>query len=203
VDTDVFRPLEVPREPDTILYVGNSEDRNKGVRFLLEALVILRDQGVPFRLKLVDGPMERLKWVPYLLRTLQLEDCVQVTGRLSQEDLVQAYNSAALFVCPSVYEGFGLPAAEAQACGTAVVATTAGALPEVVEDGVTGILVPPSSPQALARAIRDLMENPERRRAMGQAGHRRIQRLFTWRETARQTYELYREVLAEHGRRPA
>ncbi|HEY8489356.1 MAG TPA: glycosyltransferase family 4 protein [Dehalococcoidia bacterium] len=201
VDTDVFRPLEVPREPDTILYVGNSEDRNKGVRFLLEALAILRDQGVSFRLTLVDGPPERLKWVPYLLERFRLADRVRVTGRLSQEELVRTYNSAALFVCPSVYEGFGLPAAEAQACGTAVVATTAGALPEVVEDGVTGILVPPSNPQALARAIRALLEDPERRLAMGQAGQERIQRLFTWRETARQTAALYQEVLEEHGRR--
>ena len=84
------------------------------------------------------------------------------TQDISQDELVRQYNRAQLLVCPSLYEGFGLPAAEAMACGTPVVATTAGALPEIVDDGVTGALVPPGDAGALAQAIRALLSEPER-----------------------------------------
>jgi glycosyltransferase involved in cell wall biosynthesis len=82
-------------------------------------------------------------------------------------------------------------------CGTAVVATSAGAFPEVVADGLTGALVPPADPDALAEAIRTLLEDPELCQRMGEAGRRRAMRRFTWAETARQTVALYEEVRQE------
>jgi hypothetical protein len=87
------------------------------------------------------------------------------------------------------------------ACATAVVATSAGAFPEVVADGLTGVLVPPADPDALAEAIRTLLEDPDLCRRMGEAGRRRVVRRFTWRETARQTVALYEEVRARSGER--
>jgi starch synthase len=87
------------------------------------------------------------------------------------------------------------------ACGTAVVATSAGAFPEVVADGLTGVLVPPADPDALAEAIRTLLEDPELSRRMGEAGRRRVARRFTWQETARQTVALYEEVRARSEER--
>jgi glycosyltransferase involved in cell wall biosynthesis len=196
VDTDTFRPLEgVEKEPNGILFVGNSEDRNKGARYLVEALHILRRE-IDFHLTFVDRPRESLELVPSLVKRWGLQSRVTFTGRLSTEELVRRYNKAEILVSPSVYEGFGLPAAEAMACGVPVVATTAGAFPEVVADGETGWLVAPGDAHALAGAIKRLMADPAERKRMGDAGRRRMQERFTWRETARKTVALYEEILS-------
>lgn len=197
VETDVFRDLEdVLPEPNRILFVGNSEDRNKGIAYLLRALRRLRGE-VPFHLRVIHHPGS--KGAPRLVQELGLQGRVSFLESLSTEDLVGQYNKAQLFVSPSLYEGFGLPAAEAQACGTPVVATTAGALAEIVEDGVTGELVTPGDEHALAAAIRGLLLNPERGRIMGEAGARRIRERFNWQRTADETLALYEEVLGSQG----
>ncbi|OGO50723.1 MAG: hypothetical protein A2148_01595 [Chloroflexi bacterium RBG_16_68_14] len=198
VDTEAFRPLEVPKRPDSLLYVGNSDDRNKGARYLLEALALLKGRR-HFRLTVVDRPNAFL--VPMLSHELGIEDRVTLTGRLSREELVRLYNQATLVVSPSLYEGFGLPAAEAMACGTPVLATTAGAFPEVIEDGVSGLLVPPGDASALADAIERLMDDAELRQRLGQEARRRIVDHFSWRETALRTQALYQEVRSEAVRR--
>ena len=202
VDTDTFRPLEgVEKKPNGILFVGNSEDRNKGARYLVEALHILQRE-IDFHLTFVDRPREELRLVPSLVKRWGLQGRVTFTGRVSTEELVRLYNSAEILVSPSVYEGFGLPAAEAMACGVPVVSTTAGALPEVVADGETGWLAPPGNAAALADGIRRLMADPELRKRMGAAGRQRMLERFTWRETARKTVALYEEVLSR-GATPA
>jgi len=159
VETDVFRPLDdVQPRPDRILFVGNSEDRNKGILYLLRALRQIRGQ-VPFHLRVVHHPGS--KGALRLVQELGLQGRVSFLESLSTEDLVGQYNKAQLLVSPSLYEGFGLPAAEANACGVPVIATTAGAFPEVIADGETGILVPPHEPEPLAEAIgRLLADNP-------------------------------------------
>jgi glycosyltransferase involved in cell wall biosynthesis len=144
----------------------------------------------------VDRPREALELAPRLVAELGLEDRVTFSGRVSREELVRLYSRSELMVSPSLYEGFGLPAAEAMACGTAVVATTAGAFPEVIEDGVTGLLVPPADAAALADAIARLMNDAALRRRMGEAGRARIEEHFTWRQTALKTAALYEEVLS-------
>ena len=192
VDTETFRPLETEREPGHLLYVGNSDDRNKGARYLLEAMALLRHRDV--RLTVVDRPSAFL--VPTLARKLELEDRVTLTGRVSREELVRLYNRAQVFVSPSLYEGFGLPAAEAMACGAALVATTAGAFPEVVEQGVSGLLVPPGDAGALAGAIQRVLDDGALQERLGQAARKRIVERFSWRETAVQTMALYEDVLA-------
>jgi glycosyltransferase involved in cell wall biosynthesis len=193
VETDVFHPLDdVAREPNSVLFVGNSEDRNKGVAFLLRALRVLKSE-TPFHCTIVHRPGS--KGVPRLVQELGLHGRVTLLEQLSTDELVRAYNSAQLLVSPSLYEGFGLPAAEAQACGTPVVATSAGALREIVEDGITGITVPAGEVEPLARAIRTLLEDPALCRQMGDAGARRIRERFDWRRTAEETLALYEEVL--------
>ena len=199
VDTDTFRPLEgVEKKPNGILFVGNSEDRNKGARYLVEALHILQRE-IDFHLTFVDRPREELRLVPSLVKRWGLQSRVTFTGRVSTEELVRLYNSAEILVSPSVYEGFGLPAAEAMACGVPVVSTTAGALPEVVAHGETGWLAPPGNAAALADGIRRLMADAELRKRMGAAGRQRMLERFTWRETARKTVALYEEVLSRRA----
>jgi glycosyltransferase involved in cell wall biosynthesis len=195
VDAETCRPQEgVEKEPRSLLYVGNSEDRNKGARYLLEALRLLEGR-LDLHLTLVDRPREALDLAPRLVAELGLEERVTFSGRVSREELVRLYNRSELVVSPSLYEGFGLPAAEAMACGVPVVATTAGAFPEVIEDGVTGLLVPPADAPALADAIARLMGDAALRRRMGEAGRTRIEEHFTWRQTALKTAALYEEVL--------
>jgi glycosyltransferase involved in cell wall biosynthesis len=194
VDTAVFRPLELAKRPRSILFVGNSDDRNKGARYLLEAARLLLDRGVDFHLTFKDRLDAQM--APAMIRDLGIGDRVTFLGRLSVEELARLYNEHEVLVSPSLYEGFGLPAAEAQACGTPVVATTAGAFPEVVGDGVTGMLVPPGDAPALADAIEALLRDPARRVAMGAAGVRRIEEQFSWRTCAVRTAALYEDVLA-------
>ena len=208
VDTRVFKPLELQRRPNGLLYVGNSDDRNKGARYLIEAAALLRARGVEFHLTFVDRP--GAETAPSMVAELGLGDRVTFVneeraarglGRLSDAELARVYNEAQVMVSPSLYEGFGLPAAEAMACGTPVVATTAGAFPEVIAAGETGVLVPPGDAAAIADAVAAMLANPDRRIAMGGAGVERINERFSWRVCAQRTAALYEDVLAARGRR--
>ena len=133
---------------------------------------------------------------------------VWIAEMLPKEDIITLYTHAAVFVCPSVYEPFGIINLEAAACETPVVASAVGGIPEVVVDGETGLLVPvdlrlddPMSPvdpdrfeRGLAAAINTLMADPGARDAMGRAGRRRAVERFGWEAIARQTADLYRTL---------
>jgi glycogen synthase len=115
---------------------------------------------------------------------------------ISDADLAREYGEAEVAVVPSLYEGFSLPAVEAMACGVPVVATTGGALPEVVgRDGETGLLVRPDDPGALAAAIGRLLDDPGLRARLGGAGRHRVLHRFTWQVTAKGTAECYSAVM--------
>jgi len=198
VDPDIFRPQpSVARERNGVLFVGHTEDKNKGFINLLKALRLL-DGKVPYQLTVVRRPGSTAE--PRMARELGLEGPMTCIEALTRDELVFAYNRAQLLVSPSLYEGFGLPAAEALGCGTPVVATTAGALGEIVEDRVCGLLVPPGEIEPLAEAIATLLRDPERCREMGEAGARRVRERFSWRRMAEETLSLYEEVLDERQR---
>jgi len=141
---------------------------------------------------IVIGTPKKNGGVVKLIKKLGIERHITFTGRISDAEFVQQYARASIAVVPSVYEGFGLPVGEAMACGVPVISTTGGALPEVVGDA--GILVPPADHKALGDAIVDLLDSPEKARALGRAGFRRVQEHFTWKVAA------YREVIRDHGR---
>jgi len=198
IDTERFRPLpDVPESPNTILFNTNSEDRNKGAVYLFDALRILRDQDVPFHLIIVDNDRKSLKLAPELVRRYGLSTHVTFIGRVSNEELLELYNRATILASPSLYEGFGLPAAEAMACEKAVIATTAPAFPEVMEHGRTGWLVKPADGPALAEGIRLLLENAELRRRLGKAARQSIIERFNWRKNAEQVVGVYEEAIAK------
>jgi glycosyltransferase involved in cell wall biosynthesis len=131
------------------------------------------------------------------MKQYRLYNNIEILPRATTEDLVRLYNRTQVVVSPSLYEGFGLPAVEAMACGVPVIATRAGALSEIIEDGVTGILVPPADPGALSEALRLLLSDAELCRRMGQAGRERVLRNFTWRRTAERMAQAYEEVRRE------
>ena len=122
---------------------------------------------------------------------------INFTGRIDNGEFVRQYARATVAVVPSVYEGFGLPVGEAMACAVPVISTTGGALPEVVGDA--GILVPPADHMALARAMREILGNPDLANELGLAGYQRVQAQFTWPKAAEKTVAAYREVI--HGYR--
>ncbi|MBI5968764.1 MAG: glycosyltransferase family 4 protein [Deltaproteobacteria bacterium] len=197
LDAQQFAPIpNLPKKPNSLIFVGNSEDRKKGLLYLLQALTYLPEN---VSLTIVDGGTPQRSFAPLLAENYQVSHRVHFTGKIGSKDLVGYYCRAEIAVVPSLYEGFGFPAAEAMACELPVVSTTAGALPEVVGSDGAGILVPPRNALALAQAIRRLLEDPELRLKMGQAARRRITSLFTWEKAARQMVGVYKEVIDAHG----
>ena len=196
LDTDLFCPdPDVARVPGEILCIGRSSDPNKGIAYLVRALAKLPDTT---RLTLVDED-HPLHDARKMARALGIEDRLTITGRVETDTLVRLYRRASIVAVPSLYEGFGLPATEAMACGTPVVASAAGALPEVMETGGGGILVPPADPDALAKAIATLLEQPEARARLGAQARPRIVDAYSWPRIARRTTQLY-AALRRRGR---
>jgi len=194
LDTELYCPdPAVSRSQSGILCVGRASDPNKGIKTLIAALAKLAS---PVHLTLVDAGgsgNDARNWA----RSLGCSDRLEITGRIPNQDLVNLYRRAALVVVPSRYEGFGLPAVEAMACGTPVVATSAGALPEVMRVGGGGLLVPRDDPDALAKAVSTLLEQPEMRHEMGARARPRIEATFSWRRVAERTARIYQEVVEE------
>ncbi|HGY92029.1 MAG TPA: N-acetyl-alpha-D-glucosaminyl L-malate synthase BshA [Planctomycetes bacterium] len=166
-------------ENDELLLVHTSNFRPvKRVGDVVEAMALVARE-VPVKLLLIgDGPDRPA--VEDRVKELGLAKKVSFLG--SQESVERILPCADVFVLPSIYESFGLAALEAMASGLPVVATNTGGIPEVVEDGVTGFLVSPRNPKALARAIREMALDPDRRRAMGQAARARAEELFDIRK---------------------
>ena len=195
VDTDRFRPRpEVARVPGRLLTTASADVPLKGLVPLLEALAKVRtDRAAEL---VVIGQPRLGSDLPATIHRLGLEDAVRFVGGVSDDRVAELYAEAELAVVPSLYEGFSLPAVEAMASGVPLVATTGGALPEVVGSaGDTGVLVPPDDPGALAAAIVGLLDDPGRRVRLAAAGRRRVMERFTWRATAEGTAAEYRRLL--------
>lgn len=199
VDIGLFeKDQSVQKEPNSLIVVGGHSPL-KGLAHLLGAIRLLRGER-ELKLTVVGGPPNG-KYSPSLVREYGLEDLVTFTGRISAAELVRRYSASEVAVVPSLYEGFGFPAAEAMSCGVPVISTTAGALPEVVgPDGEAGMLVPPGDPDALAGAIRRLLADDLMRKRMGEAARRRVESHFTWQEAAKKTVAVYEEALADAHR---
>ena len=199
VDHTVFRPRdEVSPVPGRIMVTSSSDVPMKGLVPLLEAVAKLRTER-DIELVVIGNPRPDGR-VTKAIERLDLAPIVRCVSGISDDDLARNYGQAQVAVVPSLYEGFSLPAIEAMACGVALVATTGGALPEVVgTDGVTGLLVPPDDPGALAMAIGRLLADDELRGRLGAAGRERVLGRFTWQVTAAGTAAEYRALLADAG----
>jgi glycosyltransferase involved in cell wall biosynthesis len=192
VDSSVFsRAPEIKRAVSSLLVINSGDTPLKGLKYLLEAVAALKLER-KIQLTIVGKPMKN-GHTQGLVDSLGIADCVTHLGQITTGELVKHYSTATMVVVPSVYEGFGLPAAEAMCCKTPVISTTAGALPEIVGDA--GILVPPADTGALVEAISGLLDNPNRCRDLGEMGHRRVTKMFYWNNTAIQTAEVYREAI--------
>jgi glycosyltransferase involved in cell wall biosynthesis len=199
IDTDYFSPDDdVKRSDAELLCVGRASDPNKGIKTLIQALARLPEHVT---LTLVDNDHpgnEIFQWA----RAASVEDRLHVAGRVPRNRLRQLYRRASIVVVPSRFEGFGLPAVEAMACGTPVVACRAGALPEVMRVGGGGRLVPRDDPDALAAGIRELLDDPALRVTLGRNARRRVEATFSWRPVAESTVQVYRDVVLERRGEP-
>jgi len=201
VDHTVFRPRpERPRVAGRIMVTSSSDVPMKGLVPLLEAFAKLRTERA-LELVVIGRPRDGGR-VARTIERLGLASVVRCVSGISDDELACLYAEAEVAVVPSLYEGFSLPAIEAMACGVPLVATTGGALPEVVgDDGETGLLVTPNDPGELAAAIGRILDSPDLAARLGAGGRSRVLGRFTWEATAGGTAEQYRVVLDEHRAR--
>ncbi len=196
---DVFVPPTVPRVAGRILAMASADAPMKGIATLLEAFAKLSTER-ELSLVLVTRP-EPGGRTEQLIDRLGIADKVSFVSGVSDEELVAVMGSAELACVPSLYEGFSLPTAELMACETPLVVSRAGAIPEVVgPDGQCADLVTPGDVGELEVALAALLDDPERRAAMGKAGRARVQELFSWRAVAEATAAAYEETIAEFRR---
>jgi glycosyltransferase involved in cell wall biosynthesis len=195
----VFRPYDEPRVPGRIVAMASADTPMKGIGTLLEAFAKLRTER-DVELLLVSrprpgGPTQRL------IDRLSIGDAVRFVHGVGDEELARIVASAEIACVPSLYEGFSLPTVEAMACGTPLVVSRAGAIPEVVgPEGLCADLVAPGDVGELTAALEALIDDPARRARMGAAGRERALARFGWRAVAETTAAAYREAIAAAGR---
>jgi glycosyltransferase involved in cell wall biosynthesis len=191
VDTRLFHPRDAPRVPGRIVAVASADSPVKGLSVLLRSVAkVATERDV--RLTVVGktvagGPTERL------IAELSLADRVRFVSGLSDQDLATLLASAEIAVVPSLYEGFSLPAVEHMASGTPLVASRAGALPEVTGDAA--VLVMPGDPEELAAVLRRLHDHPAEREQLSGLAWQRVQQRFAWPAVAQATADCYRQAI--------
>jgi len=192
------RPLASLEAPPTILYVGRLRTR-KAVAVLLEAMAGLLAQGCEARLQIV-GSGEQAQALRSHCGELGIDRSVEFAGAVRRSELADYYSEASIFCLPSIYEGFPLAILEAMAAGLPVVSTAVAGIPEAVDDGETGLLVPPENAEALAEALRSLVVDPDKRLAMGDAGRLKVESEFSIELVAASHWRLF-EGLAEEDQK--
>ncbi|MEO7556302.1 MAG: glycosyltransferase family 4 protein [Acidimicrobiales bacterium] len=197
VDEESFRPLPAVRPVAGRLVTTASADVTmKGLRYLLEAMAKLRTERDDITLTVI-GKRKPGGASDATIKELGLDARVEFVTGVTEERIVELYAEAELAVVPSLYEGFSLPAIEAMSCGIPVVATSGGALPEVVGvDGDTALVVAPGDSEALAAKLRWALAQTDLRATVGDRGRQRVIDRWSWRHTAEQTVEQYRIRLA-------
>jgi glycosyltransferase involved in cell wall biosynthesis len=200
VDVDLFRPLAaVSPVKGRLITTASADVTMKGLRYLLEALAKIRTEREDAHL-VVIGRRKPGGQADRTISRLGLEDAVEFVTGVPDQRIIELYAEAELAVVPSLYEGFSLPAIEAMACGTPLVATSGGALPEVVgSDGETALVVPPGDSEALAAKLLWGLGRSDLRTTVGAAGRQRVVDQWSWKHTAHKTVEQYRILLDEHA----
>ena len=194
---DCFVPPTATRVPGRILAMASADAPVKGIATLLAAFAKLQVER-ELELLLVTKPQPGGR-TEQLIESLGIQDSVRFVSGVSDAELVQIMGSAEVACVPSLYEGFSLPTAELMACQTPLVVSRAGAIPEVVgPDGLCADLVTPGDVEELVTALGSLLDDPQRRERMGQAGRRRVLELFSWKVVAMKVAAAYAEVIAEY-----
>jgi glycosyltransferase involved in cell wall biosynthesis len=194
VEPEVFQHYQDPRVPGRIVAMASADTPMKGIATLLEAFAKVRTER-DVELLLITRPKPGGR-TERLIDRLSIKDSVRFVSGLSDTELAEVVGSAEIACVPSLYEGFSLPTVEAMACGTPLVVSRAGAIPEVVgEDGLCADLVTPGDVGELASALEALLDDPDRRHRMGAAGRNRALEKFSWRAVAEATALAYQRAV--------
>ena len=195
VDPELFTPLpHIKRKSGRLITTASADVALKGLAYLIEAMVALREKGRDISLTIIGRPKPGKSMD--LIDRYNLHPHIEFVSDVSDERIVELYAEAELAVVPSLYEGFSLPAIEAMCTGTPLVATDGGALPEVTgADGETVFRCTAGDVSSLATSIRQALDQPEARAAIGTAGRQRVTERWSWRHCAELTVDQYREVL--------
>ena len=198
--------INIPVDQQMILFVGRIEPL-KGLDVLLKALAILKDSGLfsfcPHYLAVIGGDTDisepemnvEMAHLQDLRKELCLEDLVVFLGKRSQDTLPYYYSAAEVVVMPSHYESFGMVALEAMACGTPVIASQVGGLAYLIQDNVTGFVVPDSEPEGLANKISMLLQDKNLREKFGRQGAE-YSKDYSWENIADKVIDLYQNIFA-------
>ena len=199
IDTKMFRPLpSIISEEFNIMATASADVPLKGLDYLIRAIFILSSTIPEIKLTVL-GKLKPDGSTAKLITKLGVKNRIHFHSGLSSQKVAELYAKASCAVVPSIYEGFGLPAGEAMACGVPVISTDGGALPEVVGDA--GITVPKRDEIALANAIETLLEKPDLRQSLSKKGRARVLKLFSWELAAQDMSELYRRVISSKATR--
>jgi glycosyltransferase involved in cell wall biosynthesis len=196
VDTEAFKPDLKKRTDNLILYAARI-DRAKGLDVLLKALLLL---DTPAHVTIV-GPVNDPQFfseIQSLSQKIRDKTMHKITylGFVDNNTLIQWHQKAAIFVCSSILDHFPISNLEALACGTSVISTNVGAVPEVIKDGFNGLLVPPGEPLALASALKKFLESKRLRDSCGYNGRRTVEKYFSWDVVWKKMAQLYEQMLA-------
>lgn len=193
IDTETFKPQpDIARKPYRLITTSSSDQPLKGLNFLLDAVAELRQDYPDIHLQVI-GKLKKGGATETRLKEHKLEQHVSFKSGISTPQLVDQYAEASIAVCPSLYEGFGLPAGEAMACALPLISSDGGALPEVVGDA--GLIVPGANSHALALQIRYLFEHPTEAKNLGTRARQSIVENFSWDRVAEQLSAYYRDIL--------
>jgi glycosyltransferase involved in cell wall biosynthesis len=193
IDTTTFQPRpQIVPIPFRVMTTASADQPLKGLRFLLEAIAELKPRYPQLEL-LVVGKLQEGGQTEALLTSLDLHNHVRFVSGITTEALIDYYAEASAVVSPSLYEGFGLPAGEAMACGCAVISSDGGALPEVVGDA--GLIVPAGDSAALAVALERVLSDNLLRKTLQRKGRARMVERFCWQVAAREFTEYYHQIL--------
>jgi glycosyltransferase involved in cell wall biosynthesis len=199
VDCDRFKPASNKAESNAgIVRLGffKNLERKYGPEVLIEAFATIAKACPRARLTMA-GKGDMAQPLATRVAALGLADCVDFPGRLPHDKVIAAMQATDLFVMPSTcQESFGVAAIEASACEVPVVATRVGGVPEAVVDGVTGVLVPPFDAAALASACIALIQDPQKRAALGRAGRKFVLDNYQWRQNAATMAAVYGQLLS-------
>lgn len=198
IDLDKFKPVKVNslfNKNDIVIGTVKTLEEKYGIEYLIKAFAIVKDKHKYLPLKLLIVGAGSLSMVlKKLTYDLGIEKDTIFTGKIAHE-LVPIYdNMLSVSVSVSNSESFGVAVIEASACGKPVVVSDVGGLPEVVKDGITGIVVPPRNPQKTAEAIEKLVLDVKLRKKMGEAGRKRVDKLYDWNKNVEQMIEIYKTI---------
>jgi len=194
VDIKKLKPDPNKKIDNLILFVGRPSER-KGLHVLLKSLKYLK---TPIRLVIIC-PYSKSKYFEKILRLVADQKKsgiheVEYLGAVDNKDIPEWYQKASVFVCPSFFESFGTVNAEALSCGTPVVASNVGGIPDIVKDGINGILVPPNDPIRIANALEKLLEDKELREKYGKEGRSMVERQFSLDYVTKEIMQIYERM---------